>query len=243
MKEGLAVLDKGEPGDAEYEEALTRVMAEVRHHVPEEEACCRGCGRRSATRAWSSSASSSSAPRRPRPRAPTPTPPRPSSPRCPPPWSTRCGTKTSDRDAEAATDASGLLDPQAQAVVDRMASLGVKPLRVLTPDQARRQPTATDGVMALMKDRGQEGPEPVGDVEQRRIPGPAGDVLVRVYTPQDSSAGAALPVLVHIHGGSWVIADLDVYERHPPRPGQPGRLPGRVRRVPPRPRVALPCGA
>ena len=37
MKEALVVLERTEPSEAEFEEALSKLIAEVRHHAPEEE--------------------------------------------------------------------------------------------------------------------------------------------------------------------------------------------------------------
>jgi acetyl esterase len=56
----------------------------------------------------------------------------------------------------------------------------------------------------------QPPPEDVADVTDRTIPGPAGDVPVRIYTPAgDGPRG----VLVYFHGGGWVIGDLDTVDR------------------------------
>ena len=47
---------------------------------------------------------------------------------------------------------------------------------------------------------------PVAEVVDRRVPGPAGDIPVRVYTPEGDGP---FPILVWYHGGGWVIGDLD----------------------------------
>jgi acetyl esterase len=47
---------------------------------------------------------------------------------------------------------------------------------------------------------------PVARVEDRTIPGPAGDIPVRLYYPSDQTP---LPVLVWYHGGGWVLGTLD----------------------------------
>lgn len=47
--------------------------------------------------------------------------------------------------------------------------------------------------------------EPVARVEDRLIPGPGGDLGVRVYTPL---AQGRLPNLLFIHGGGWVIGSV-----------------------------------
>ena len=50
-------------------------------------------------------------------------------------------------------------------------------------------------------------PEPVASVADRTVPGPAGDIPVRIYRGRPGDE--ALPVLVWYHGGGWVIGDLD----------------------------------
>ena len=52
-------------------------------------------------------------------------------------------------------------------------------------------------------------PEALPKVESRRIPGPAGEIPVRIYTPQGSGP---FPVLVYFHGGGWVIGSLDTHD-------------------------------
>jgi acetyl esterase len=48
----------------------------------------------------------------------------------------------------------------------------------------------------------------VGAVEDRAIPGPDGEIPVRIYTPL-SAGGGPLPGLVWFHGGGWVIGNLE----------------------------------
>lgn len=52
---------------------------------------------------------------------------------------------------------------------------------------------------------------PIGKIENSTIPGPAGEIPVRIYTPVNAAAGA-LPCLVYYHGGGWVIGDLETHE-------------------------------
>ncbi|WP_018681456.1 alpha/beta hydrolase [Actinokineospora enzanensis] len=47
--------------------------------------------------------------------------------------------------------------------------------------------------------------EPVGRVHERTIPGPAGELVVRVYEP---TGEGPFPGLVWFHGGGWVIGSL-----------------------------------
>jgi acetyl esterase len=46
----------------------------------------------------------------------------------------------------------------------------------------------------------------VGKIENTTIPGPAGAMPVRIYTPPGAGP---FPVFVNFHGGGWVIGDLD----------------------------------
>ena len=53
----------------------------------------------------------------------------------------------------------------------------------------------------------------VTSADDRTVPGPAGDIPVRVYVPAGSASASAgegsLPVLVWFHGGGWVIGDIE----------------------------------
>jgi acetyl esterase len=52
-------------------------------------------------------------------------------------------------------------------------------------------------------------PEPVHSVEDRVIPGPAGDLRLRVYHPVDEPG---LPVTVYFHAGGFVMGSLDSHD-------------------------------
>ena len=104
-------------------------------------------------------------------------------------------------------------DADMQGVLDALAALGGKPIESLDPSEARRQPTPTDAVKAILKKQGKDTTPTalvpgVTSVDQT-IPGPAGQLPVRIYTP----AGAGpFPIVVYFHGGGWVLADKNVYD-------------------------------
>ncbi len=104
-------------------------------------------------------------------------------------------------------------DADMQAVLDALAGLGGKPIETLDVAEARKQPTPTDAVMAVLKRQGRDTsptamvPEVASD--DRTIPGPAGPLPVRIYTPTGSGP---FPVVVYFHGGGWVLADKNVYD-------------------------------
>ncbi|MDP9292669.1 MAG: alpha/beta hydrolase [Verrucomicrobiota bacterium] len=103
-------------------------------------------------------------------------------------------------------------DPQMKAVLDELASLGGKPVATLSPEEARKQPSPADAVAALMKKQNKKGPEPVGDVDNTKVTVGDHSVPVRIYTPKGDGP---FPVIFYIHGGGWVIADLDTYDASP----------------------------
>jgi acetyl esterase len=93
------------------------------------------------------------------------------------------------------------LDPQARVILDQIAAIGGPPLHELSVSDARQASTA----MAAM----QGTPEAVAKVEDCTVPGPAGNIPVRVYTP---AGKGPLPVLVYFHGGGWVIGSIETYD-------------------------------
>lgn len=104
-------------------------------------------------------------------------------------------------------------DAQMQAVLDQLGKLGAKPIDTLTPEQARAQPSPADAVQAVLKALGKSTtPEAVAKVENRTFAGPGGAVPIRIYTPEGIGP---MPVILYIHGGGWVIADLDTYDASP----------------------------
>lgn len=47
--------------------------------------------------------------------------------------------------------------------------------------------------------------------EDRTIEGPAGPIAIRIYRPAADTASPP-PLVVYIHGGGWVVGDLDSYD-------------------------------
>ena len=105
-------------------------------------------------------------------------------------------------------------DAQMQAVLDELAKLKPKPLGSVPAVEARKQPTPADAVTALLKKQGKSTePEAVGKVENKMIAGAGGQIPIRIYYPKgQASAGEPTPVILYLHGGGWVIADLDTYD-------------------------------
>ncbi len=107
----------------------------------------------------------------------------------------------------------GTPNDQMQAVLTSLGSLHPKPVTELSATEARKQPSPADAVKALLKKEGKStAPEPVGSVVNRIIKGPGGAIPIRIYTPKGPGP---FPVALYIHGGGWVIADLDTYDASP----------------------------
>lgn len=101
-------------------------------------------------------------------------------------------------------------DADMRAVIQQHMALGPRPIPTLTPQEARRQPTIADAVRTLLQRQGRStAPEQVGNVVDRTIPGPGGQIPVRIYTPAGTGP---FPVVVYSHGGGWVIATIDTYD-------------------------------
>jgi len=95
------------------------------------------------------------------------------------------------------------LDPHAKRFLDKLASLDPPSADSLTVDERR---TALKDLLAFSGRL-----EQIGKIEDRRIPGPAGPLRVRIYSPA-AAASDVLPGLVYFHGGGLVAGDLDTHD-------------------------------
>ena len=92
------------------------------------------------------------------------------------------------------------LDPGLKLVLDQLAANPGPQLHELPVAQAR-----------VFFDQMQL-PRPevkVAEVSDRRIPGPAGEIPVRIYRPEGR---APFPALVYFHGGGWVIGSVETHD-------------------------------
>jgi acetyl esterase len=83
-----------------------------------------------------------------------------------------------------------------------MAKAELRPIEAMTPAEARAQMEATARAR-------QAEPLPVAEVEDRLIPGPAGEIRLRLYWPD---AAGPVPAIVYYHGGGHVIGSLDTHD-------------------------------
>ncbi len=94
------------------------------------------------------------------------------------------------------------LDPQMKAMLDFANAAGPMFLRAETPEQARGK------MQALLEARPVE-PPPLYRVEDRHIPGPHGEIPIRIYT---SEGRVPKGVLVYFHGGGWVLGSVTTHD-------------------------------
>lgn len=96
----------------------------------------------------------------------------------------------------------GVLDEQVELLFRAQQALGVMPLDQDSPAQARANFRST---FRSLKMAGAMF-EKVAEVRSLDIPGPVGEIPVRLYLPGKDEC---LPVFVFLHGGGFVIGDLD----------------------------------
>jgi acetyl esterase len=91
------------------------------------------------------------------------------------------------------------LDPQIRAMRERRERENVPQLYTLSLAEARAADLAS-----IQADGGV--PEPVFEVIDSVIPGPGGDLPIRIYRPLDEKP---LPTLLYFFGGGWVLGTID----------------------------------
>jgi len=91
------------------------------------------------------------------------------------------------------------LHPRLQAMRDQRERDGVAPLYTMSLAAAR----AAD--LASIRESGGE-PEPVHEVAELTVPGPGGQLRLRLYRPSEERP---LPALLYFFGGGWVLGAID----------------------------------
>jgi acetyl esterase len=91
-----------------------------------------------------------------------------------------------------------------KAFLDQMAAVPGPKMWEVPPPAARE---AFAAMMQLV------GPKdvPIGKVQNLTMPGPGGELALRIYTPV-AAKSEKLPTLVFFHGGGYVIGDLDTHD-------------------------------
>ena len=92
------------------------------------------------------------------------------------------------------------IHPQAQELLAGKAAAGGPPMWELTPEEGRAVVAANAAVIGA-------GPF-VASVRDVVIPGQAGEIPARVYSPAADAPG----VVVYYHGGGWVLGSVDEWD-------------------------------
>ena len=95
------------------------------------------------------------------------------------------------------------LDPQAKWVLDIAEEKGLPSLDELTPEEAK---TAYEERALTLTYKNVD----IGKTIDLDIPGPLGEVPIRIYHPVGMTE--SLPVLVYYHGGGWVVGSRNTHD-------------------------------
>jgi acetyl esterase len=92
------------------------------------------------------------------------------------------------------------LDPEVDAVITAMQALPGPPEDEIPIEQIRAGHEAETAELC--------GPgQAVAEVRDHAVPGPAGEIPVRVYAP--AGAHGAVPAIAYFHGGGWAIGSIE----------------------------------
>lgn len=98
------------------------------------------------------------------------------------------------------------LDPEVEHLLALGRAAGRAPFEALTPEAARI-------AYAASRDMMQAPCVEVASVRDVLIPAQGAPLCLRVYRPLGSQLDAQLPCLVFLHGGGWVIGNLESHDR------------------------------
>lgn len=99
-----------------------------------------------------------------------------------------------------------LLDPEVEKLLELARQAGRPPYEALTPEQARAAYAASWDLL-------QPPPQAVAAVRDVSVPGQGGELRLRIYRGLGTQDGQPLPCMVFLHGGGWVIGNLESHDR------------------------------
>ena len=98
------------------------------------------------------------------------------------------------------------LDPDVERLLEAARKAAKPPFEALTPAQARQAYAASWDIL-------QPSPSEVASVRDQVVDGPGGPLTLRIYRGAGTKAGERLPCQVYLHGGGWVIGNLESHDR------------------------------
>jgi acetyl esterase len=106
----------------------------------------------------------------------------------------------------SAVDQELVIEPHTQEWLDELAaaSAGSPPVWELSPQDARQVLVSVQKSVTVTM--------PDADIEDRTIQGgPTGEVEIRIIKPKQ--VATTLPLVLHCHGGGWILGDKNTHER------------------------------
>ena len=97
------------------------------------------------------------------------------------------------------------LHPDAENLLALMRQAGRPALENLSPADARLAYAATRAALQLP-------PEATAETRDFTIPGPGGALRLRLHRGAGTPADQDIPCLLYLHGGGWVLGDLDSHD-------------------------------
>lgn len=98
------------------------------------------------------------------------------------------------------------IDPALAGFLVQAAAQGNPPLETLPPTVGRQIYRDLAATLALPA-------PPIGTVTEASTAGAGGPLPLRIYAPQTSARPGPLPVLLFLHGGGFVIGDLETHDK------------------------------
>ncbi len=97
------------------------------------------------------------------------------------------------------------LHPDAEKLLELIRATGRPPFETLSVAEARQAYAASRAALQPPTDE-------VAETRDLSIPGPGGPLALRLYRGAGAPDAAALPALLYLHGGGWVLGDLDSHD-------------------------------
>jgi acetyl esterase len=97
------------------------------------------------------------------------------------------------------------IHPDTQALLDLIRETARPPFEALSPEEARRAYAASRAAL-------QPAPDAVAVLRDLTAQGPSSDIPLRLYRGAGTSAEARLPCVLYMHGGGWIMGDLDSHD-------------------------------
>ena len=104
------------------------------------------------------------------------------------------------------------LDADMRHVLNVLQSMGGKRIDECRSPEARALPTLDMALRRILRD--QVDDMGVG-MEMRLIPGPTDEIRARIYVPQNDIVMGLRPMVLFLHGGGFVLGDVDNYDATP----------------------------